>query len=93
MINFENPDTNYQNGIDSHLDLAASQFVSEKMHIGLVGYLYYQLSGDSGSGAILGDFQGQVIGLGPQLGYFFNMGGVYQAGKPSCNNGVYKYKG
>ena len=74
MINFENPDTNYQNGIDSHLDLAASQFVSEKMHIGLVGYLYNQLTGDSGPGAVLGDFESQVTGLGPQLGYFLNMG-------------------
>ncbi|MGB5226087.1 MAG: transporter [Arenicellales bacterium] len=72
--NFENPDTNYQNGIDSHLDWAASQFVSEKMHVGLVGYFFYQLTGDSGSGAVLGDFKSQVIGLGPQLGYFFNMG-------------------
>ena len=72
--NFKNSDTDYQNGIDSHLDLAASKFVSEKMHIGLVGYLYYQLTGDSGQGAVLGDFESQVIGLGPQLGYFFNMG-------------------
>jgi len=72
--NFENPDTNYQNGIDSHLDLAASQFVSEQVHIGLVGYFFYQLTGDSGPGAVLGDFQARVIGLGPQLGYFFNMG-------------------
>lgn len=72
--NFENPDTDYQNGIDSHLDLAASQFVSEQMHIGLVGYIYYQLTGDSGPGAILGDFESSVIGLGPQLGYFFNTG-------------------
>lgn len=72
--NFENPDTNYQNGIESHLDLAASQFVSEQVHIGLVGYFFYQLTGDSGPGAILGDFQSRVIGVGPQLGYFFNMG-------------------
>jgi hypothetical protein len=72
--NFENPDTNYQNGISSHLDLAASQFVSEQMHIGLVGYIYYQLTDDSGTGAVLNDFESQVIGLGPQLGYFFNMG-------------------
>ena len=72
--NFENSDTSYQNGIDSHLDWAASQFVSEQMHIGLAGYFFYQLTGDSGSGAVLGDFKSQVIGVGPQLGYFFNMG-------------------
>ena len=72
--NLENPDTDYQSGIDSHFDLAASQFVSEQMHIGLVGYFYYQLTGDSGSGAILDDYKSSVIGLGPQLGYFFNIG-------------------
>lgn len=51
--NFENPDTDYQNGIDSHLDWAASQFLSEQLHVGLVGYFYYQLTGDSGDGGPL----------------------------------------
>ena len=46
--NFENEDTNYQNGVDGHIDWAASQFLNEQLHIGLVGYIYYQLSGDSG---------------------------------------------
>ena len=55
--NFENEDTNYQNGVDSHIDLAASQFLNEQLHIGLVGYIYYQLSGDSGSGAATGRLQ------------------------------------
>ena len=30
----------------------------EHWHVGLVGYFYYQLTGDSGSGAVLGDFGG-----------------------------------
>jgi hypothetical protein len=72
--NFENPDTDYQNGIDAHLDLGASQFVTDQMHIGLVGYVFYQLTGDSGDGAVLGDFKSKVNGLGPQLGYMFKMG-------------------
>lgn len=72
--NFENPDTDYQNGIDAHLDLGASQFLSEQLHIGLVGYVYYQLTGDSGSGARLGDFKSRVNGIGPQVGYFFMVG-------------------
>ncbi len=72
--NFENDDTHYQNGIDGHIDLAASQFLSEQVHVGLVGYIYYQLTGDSGSGAMLGDFKGRVYGLGPQAGYFFPFG-------------------
>lgn len=72
--NFENEDTNYKNGIDAHLDWGASQFLSEQLHVGLAGYFYYQITGDSGSGAKLGDFKSKVNGVGPQLGYIFNMG-------------------
>ena len=43
-------------------------------HIGLVGYVYHQLSGDSGSGATLGDFESRVYAVGPQAGYFFPVG-------------------
>ncbi|MGA7277467.1 MAG: transporter [Desulfocapsaceae bacterium] len=74
--NFENPDTDYQNGIDAHLDWGASQFLNEQVHLGLVGYFYYQLTGDSGEGAVLGDFKSSVNGIGPQLGYLFKMGGM-----------------
>ena len=73
--NFENPDTNYQSGIDAHLDWGLSQFVSEQTHVGLVGYFFYQLTGDSGSGAVLGDFKSRVNGVGPQVGHLFEMGG------------------
>lgn len=72
--NFENEETNYQNGVDGHIDWAASQFLSEQLHIGLVGYIYYQLSGDSGAGATLGDFESRVYAVGPQAGYFFPVG-------------------
>jgi len=73
--NFENPDTNYRNGIDGHLDWAASQFFSERLHAGLVGYFYHQLSGDGGSGAQLGDFKSRVSAIGPQVGYMFPLQG------------------
>jgi hypothetical protein len=72
--NFENPATNYRNGIDSHLDWGLSQFFSEHLHVGAVGYLFYQLTGDSGSGARLGDFKSHVVGVGPQVGYSFVTG-------------------
>jgi len=72
--NFENTDTNYQNGMDMHLDWGASQFVSEQLHIGLVGYFFNQVTGDSESGAVLGDFKSRVYGAGPQVGYLFKMG-------------------
>lgn len=61
--------------MDSHLDWAASQFLSEKIHVGVVGYVYQQLSGDSGSGAKLGSFESRVVGAGPEAGYFFGFGG------------------
>jgi hypothetical protein len=71
--NFENPDTDYQNGVDAHIDWAASQFLNEHLHVGVVGYAYQQLSGDSGEGATLGDFKSRVFGIGPQIGYKFNV--------------------
>lgn len=74
--NFENTDTHYKNGVDSHLDWAASQFVSVNWQVGVAGYAYYQLSGDSGSGAKLGPFKSRVAAIGPELGYAFTIGGV-----------------
>ena len=73
--NFENPDTEYQNGVDFHLDWGASQFLSEHTHVGLVGYWYQQLTGDRGAGATLGDFKSRVAAIGPQAGYFFKVAG------------------
>lgn len=72
--NFENHHTQYQNGVDAHLDLGASYFFTPQFHAGLVGYYYDQLTADSGSGAKLGDFQSRVAGIGPQFGCIFPVG-------------------
>ena len=72
--NWENSDTNYQNGVDSHLDWAVSQFLSAAWQVGIAGYAYYQLTGDSGSGARLGSFESSVAAVGPEVGYVFNVG-------------------
>ena len=69
--NFENTHTNYQNGIDYHIDWAASQFLSKQFFVGPVGYFYGQLSGDSGSGDKVGPFESSTIGVGGQAGYIF----------------------
>ncbi|MET0527994.1 MAG: transporter [Microvirga sp.] len=69
--NFENPDTDYKNGIDAHFDWAASQFLNEHVQVGVVGYWFQQLTGDSGAGATLGDFKSRVAGIGPQIGFLF----------------------
>lgn len=76
--NFINPSTNYQNGVDWHLDWGASQFLSKQVFIGLVGYLYDQVTNDSGSGAILGPFKSRVAGVGPQVGLLFPVNDAYQ---------------
>ncbi len=73
--NFKNSDTGYQNGIDAHLDLGMSRFLSEQLFVGLVGFGYQQLTADSGQPAILGDFKSSTYGVGPQIGYVFNAGG------------------
>ena len=72
--NFINPYTQYQSGIDSHLDWAISPYLTDKLHIGAVGYFYNQLTGDSGSGARLGEFKSRVAAIGPQIGFFFPLG-------------------
>ncbi len=71
--NFENPDTTYQNWVDAHLDLAASQFINEQLYVGVVGYAFNQLTNDSGAGARLGGFKSRVAGIGPQVGYNFEV--------------------
>ncbi|SDB59402.1 Uncharacterized conserved protein [Bauldia litoralis] len=74
--NFENTDTNYTSGVDSHLDLGISRFLSEQLFVGLVGYAYVQLTPDQGQPAALGDFEGRTFAIGPQIGYNFDVGGV-----------------
>jgi len=74
--NFWNPSTNYRNGIDSHLDLGAAQFLSEQFFVGVVGYYYQELTADSGQLAILGPNESRTRGVGPQIGYEFKVGGA-----------------
>ena len=76
--NFENEHTNYQNGIDMHLDWGASQFLTKQWQVGLVGYWYQQLSCDSGSGDRVGCFESRVVGIGPQIGYVFPISKQWQ---------------
>jgi hypothetical protein len=76
--NFENEHTQYQNGVDMHLDWGASQFLTKQWQVGLVGYWYNQLSCDSGSGDRVGCFESRVVGIGPQIGYVFPISKEWQ---------------
>jgi hypothetical protein len=71
--NFENEHTQYQNGVDMHLDWGASKFVSKEVLLGLVGYAYQQISCDSGAGNRVGCFESRVFGVGPQIGVIIPM--------------------
>jgi hypothetical protein len=73
--NWENPSLDYQNGISWHVDWGASKFINQRLHAGVVGYIYNQITGDSGPGATLGDFKSRVFGIGPQFGHIFPIGG------------------
>jgi len=74
--NLMNQSTQYQNGVDMHFDWGASQFLTQQVQVGLVGYLYDQLSCDSGSGDRVGCFESRVAGIGPQIGYIFPIGNM-----------------
>ncbi|WFB37825.1 transporter [Kiritimatiellota bacterium B12222] len=72
--NFENDDTDYQNGVDIHLDWAVSQFLNPNWQVGLVGYVYGQLSSDSSPHAFNDNRSSNVASVGPEIGYSFSMG-------------------
>ena len=72
--NFENPSTQYQNGLDSHLDWGLSRFFTKQVNAGVVGYFFQQLTDDSGPGAKLGGFRSRIAGIGPQANFLFPVG-------------------
>ena len=72
--NFESPSAQQTSGIDLHLDLGASKSLTEKLYVGVVGYYYQQLTADQGQPAIYGSVESRVRGVGPQIGYNFDLG-------------------
>jgi hypothetical protein len=72
--NFENPDTDYKSGTELHFEGAAMFHASRTVSFGVNGYALKQITGDSGSGAVLGDFEGQVFALGPAMDVTFLVG-------------------
>ena len=72
--NLENSQTNYRNGNDFHVDWATLQFLSKQFFVNAVGYVYKQITADSGAPPILGDFKSRAVGVGPQIGFIFPVG-------------------
>lgn len=75
-FNWINPATQYLTGTELHLEWSASKYLSKDLSVGLVGYFYDQLTGDSGSGNKIGPFKGRVVSLGGQIGYTFHAGEI-----------------
>nr|WP_283535823.1 transporter [Methylorubrum extorquens] len=75
-FNWINPATQYLTGTEFHLEWSASKYLSKELSVGLVGYYYNQLTGDSGSGDRIGPFRGRVTSLGAQIGYTFKLGEI-----------------
>jgi hypothetical protein len=70
--NLKNTSVDYRSGIDSHGDWAASQFLSERWHVGIVGYAYRQLTADTyPTSGLAGALRSQ--GVGPQVGSQFTV--------------------
>jgi hypothetical protein len=68
-FNFENTATNYQTGDEFHFEWAVGIECAPGLVLGVAGYAYRQLTGDSGSGDKLGPFKGSVDAIGPGLSY------------------------
>jgi hypothetical protein len=69
MASLENDATHYRTGDEFHLEWAVGYKFDNGLIIGVAGYDYRQITGDSGSGAILGPFEGTVDAIGPGLSY------------------------
>ena len=76
-FNTENNATDYRSGTQFHLDLTAAEHLplfGGFIGVGANGFYYEQVTGDSGSGARLGDFKGRTYGIGPVLSYAAKIG-------------------
>lgn len=76
-MNGENDDTDYKSGGLLHVEGVVQQIVpvgKGLLTLGAEAFYFTQLTGDSGSGATLGDFKGKTAGIGPVIGYIKPMG-------------------
>ncbi len=75
-FNGENPATDYRTGTEWHLEAAVEKHITPAFALGLQAYQFSQVTGDSGSGAKLGPFEGRVTGFGGEAAYNFMIGKI-----------------
>jgi hypothetical protein len=71
-FNTRNEDTDYQSGTSLHFDGTLAQhlpLLGGLAGIGVTGFYYEQIEGDSGAGAVLGSFKAKTTGIGPVISY------------------------
>lgn len=76
-FNTRNDATDYTSGTAVHIDGTLAQHLplgKGFIGVGANGFFYQQLTGDTGSGTLLGSFTGMTTGVGPVLSYILPMG-------------------
>jgi hypothetical protein len=73
-FNGTNQFTDYNTGMESHIEGSVERLFSKSFSAGVQAYRFQQLTGDSGSGATLGSFKGRVNGAGVTAAYYFEVG-------------------
>jgi len=72
-FNTKNDATDYRSGDVFHLDLTVAEHLPLSKYgligIGFNAFYWNQFTGDSGSGAVLGGFEGRAQGIGPVISY------------------------
>lgn len=74
-VNAINTATNYRSGAELHFEWTVHQYFPFGLHAGVSGFVFQQLTPDSGSGATLGPFIGRVFSIGPSIGYAIKVDG------------------
>jgi hypothetical protein len=72
-VPFKNVATDYLSGQESTVEYALVQHFKFGLGLGLVGYYFQQVTGDSGSGALLGSNRGMAVAVGPVVTYDFKI--------------------
>ena len=76
-FNTANDATDYTSGTSLHLDATIAQHLplgKGFIGVGANGFYYQQITGDTGTGARLGDFESMTSGVGPVLSYAQKVG-------------------
>ena len=77
-LNEENSATDYKSGQQAHIESTLSKHTpmwGGSFGLGVTGYAYRQLDGDTGKGASLGDFKARAYGVGPVASYVTQFNG------------------